>query len=59
LRYGRHVDLIVTDQHKFCGDDPTDSEDVAKIYGVSSQSLAWFNWLFWTDKCGSRRLPVG
>jgi alkaline phosphatase D len=32
LRYGRHLDLILTDQHSFCGDDPTDAEDVGKIY---------------------------
>jgi hypothetical protein len=32
LRYGRHLDLILTDQHSFCGDDPTDAEGVVKIY---------------------------
>src|SRR3954464_15981533 len=32
LRYGRHLDLILTDQHSFCGDDPTDAKDVGKIY---------------------------
>ena len=32
LRYGKHLDLIITDQHSFCGDDPTDSEGVGKIY---------------------------
>ena len=32
LRYGKHLDLIITDQHSFCGDDPTDSEGVDKIY---------------------------
>lgn len=32
LRYGRHLDLILTDQHSFCGDDPTDGEGVGKIY---------------------------
>src|SRR5262245_14283743 len=32
LRYGRHLDLILTDQHSFCGDDPTDAESVGKIY---------------------------
>src|SRR3954468_10673877 len=32
LRYGRHLDLILTDQHSFCGDDPTDAEGVDKIY---------------------------
>jgi alkaline phosphatase D len=32
LRYGRHLDLFLTDQHSFRGDDPTDAEDVGKIY---------------------------
>src|SRR5436190_14313744 len=32
LRYGRHLDLILTDQHSFCGDDPTDAEGAGKIY---------------------------
>ena len=32
LRYGKHLDLLITDQHSFCGDDPTDSEGVEKIY---------------------------
>ncbi len=32
LRYGRHLDLLLTDQHSFCGDDPTDAEGVGKIY---------------------------
>ena len=31
LRYGRHLDLILTDQHSFRGDDPTDAEGVGKI----------------------------
>ena len=22
LRYGKHLDLLITDQHSFCGDDP-------------------------------------
>ena len=35
LRYGRHLDLILTDQHSFCGDDPTDAEGVVKIYDPS------------------------
>ena len=26
FRYGRHLDLILTDQHSFCGDDPTDAD---------------------------------
>lgn len=32
LRYGRHLDLILTDQHSFCGDDPTDAQGVENIY---------------------------
>src|SRR5215217_2400286 len=32
VRYGRHLDLILTDQHSFCGDDPTDAEGVVTIY---------------------------
>jgi len=32
LRYGRHLDLIITDQYSFKGDDPTDAEGVGKIY---------------------------
>jgi alkaline phosphatase D len=32
LRYGKHLDLIITDQHSFCGEDPTDGEEVGKIY---------------------------
>jgi alkaline phosphatase D len=32
LRYGRHLDLILTDQKSFCGDDPTDADGVGKIY---------------------------
>ncbi len=32
LRYGRHLDLILTDQHSFCGDDPSDEPAVAKIF---------------------------
>jgi len=32
LRYGRHLDLIVTDQHSFCGEDASDEEPVAKIF---------------------------
>jgi alkaline phosphatase D len=35
LRYGKHLDLLITDQHSFCGDDPTDAEDVGKIYDPS------------------------
>jgi len=32
LRYGKHLDLLLTDQHSFCGDDPSDAEGVGKIY---------------------------
>ena len=32
LRYGKHLDLLITDQHSFCGDDPTDAEGVGDIY---------------------------
>jgi alkaline phosphatase D len=32
LRYGKHLDLLITDQHSFCGDDPSDAEEVGKIY---------------------------
>jgi alkaline phosphatase D len=32
FRYGKHLDLLITDQHSFCGDDPSDGEDVGKIY---------------------------
>ena len=32
LRYGKHLDLLITDQHSFCGDDPTDAEGVGQIY---------------------------
>src|SRR5574339_34582 len=32
LRYGRHLDLMLTDQHSFCSADPTDAEGAGKIY---------------------------
>ena len=32
LRYGKHLDLLITDQHSFCGEDPTDAEGVGEIY---------------------------
>jgi alkaline phosphatase D len=35
LRYGKHLDLLITDQHSFCGDDPTDGEEIGKIYDPS------------------------
>src|SRR5215216_1193048 len=37
--YGRHLDLILTDQHSFCGDDPTDAEGVGKIYDPASNGM--------------------
>jgi alkaline phosphatase D len=35
LRYGKHLDILITDQHSFCGDDPSDAEEVGKIYDPS------------------------
>ncbi|NUT00480.1 MAG: phosphodiesterase [Sphingomonas sp.] len=32
LHYGKHLDLIITDQHSFCGSDPSDADDIAKIF---------------------------
>ena len=32
LRYGKHLDLIITDQHSFSGEDPTDAQGVGDIY---------------------------
>jgi len=32
LRYGRHLDLIITDQYSFKGADASDDESVGKIY---------------------------
>ena len=32
LRYGRHLDLIITDQYSFKGADASDHEDVGKLY---------------------------
>jgi len=32
LRYGRHLDLIITDQYSFKGSDASDDEDVGKVY---------------------------
>ena len=31
LRYGRHLDLIITDQHSYRSADPTDPEGVGKL----------------------------
>jgi len=33
--YGKHLDILITDQHSFCGDDPSDAEPVGKIYDPS------------------------
>ncbi len=35
FHYGKHLDLLITDQHSFCGEDPTDAEPVAKIFDPS------------------------
>jgi len=35
FRYGKHLDLLITDQHSFCGEDPSDAEEVGKIYDPS------------------------
>ncbi|HKP38925.1 MAG TPA: alkaline phosphatase D family protein [Pyrinomonadaceae bacterium] len=35
LRYGKHLDLLITDQHSFSGEDPSNVEDVGKIYDPS------------------------
>ena len=32
LRYGKQLDLLITDQHSFCGPDPTDAAGVGEIY---------------------------
>jgi alkaline phosphatase D len=35
FRYGKHLDLLITDQRSFCGEDPSDAEEVGKIYDPS------------------------
>ena len=35
FRYGKHLHLLITDQHSFCGEDPSDAEPVAKIFDPS------------------------
>ncbi len=35
LRYGKHLDLILTDNRSFAGEDPSDAEEVGKIYDPS------------------------
>ena len=32
FHYGKHLDLLLTDQHSFCGEDPTNAEEVGKIF---------------------------
>ena len=39
LRYGKHLDLLMTDQHSFCGEDPTDAAGVEKIYDPKFQGM--------------------
>jgi alkaline phosphatase D len=39
LRYGKHLDLLLTDQHSFCGDDPSDAERVGEIYDPSFNGM--------------------
>jgi alkaline phosphatase D len=39
IRYGKHLDLLLTDQHSFCGDDPSDAEGVGKIYDPSFNGM--------------------
>src|SRR6188474_1204560 len=39
FRYGRHLDLILTDQHSYRGDDPTDAEGVDKIVDPSFNGM--------------------
>jgi alkaline phosphatase D len=35
FRYGKHLDLLITDQRSFCGEDPSNAEEVGKIYDPS------------------------
>ena len=39
LRYGKHLDLLITDQHSFCGEDPTDAAEIGKIYDPSFNGM--------------------
>ncbi len=32
FRYGKHLDILITDQHSFCGEDPSNAEEVGKIF---------------------------
>jgi alkaline phosphatase D len=39
LRYGKHLDLFITDNRSFAGGDPTDAPDVGKIYDPSFNGM--------------------
>jgi alkaline phosphatase D len=39
LRYGKNLDLIITDQRSFAGDDPTDADGVGEIYDPSFNGM--------------------
>jgi len=39
LRYGKHLDLILTDQHSFCGEDPSNADDIVKIFDPSFNGM--------------------
>lgn len=39
LRYGRHLHLMITDQHSYRGSDPTDAERVGEIYDPSFNGM--------------------
>lgn len=46
LRYGRHLDLIITDQHSYRSEDPTSHPDLdplapADFAGMFSEEAAW------------------
>ncbi|HXU08323.1 MAG TPA: alkaline phosphatase D family protein, partial [Blastocatellia bacterium] len=35
FRYGKHLDLLITDQRSFSGDDPSNGDEIGKIYDGS------------------------
>lgn len=39
LPYGKHLDLILTDQYSFRSEDPTDAEGVGNIYDPSFNGM--------------------
>ena len=39
LRYGRHLDLLITDQHSYRSADPTDPPGIEKIYDPSFNGM--------------------